>query len=633
MKSIYVRAKQQLNNCIQLSSKECKDNHSHAYEIATIADSRLSSRAASTTLDLSNDFNVMSYDTSQKRFRYDKLRGRWSLAVDFYFACTSHAFGSVVFSELPVYVLLFGGVYSICSYLIGMLLYAIPIFGIQTFLGQFSSSGIISVFRVAPIFKGIGYSILFHNLATLSYYAVLASIPLIYAANSLHTVIPWMSCDNAWNSVNCSTHSYYDEEDEEQYPHATVEFFRAIIRSADSGTKDLWISWPMLCGVLAVWLLVIFIVLKKITFIGKFLRCLGLIMMTTFGAIFVHLLIHVEFSWDSFISYMEPTVNNSKATIMAGVRAAILMPTWVLGPGWGTILTLASHNSFRRNSEKLIYWISGTHMLMTFMALICGRIALDHFEDHVGLFHYHVEEEHNMQFLYLCFAYLFGSFTSLPNFWSFLFFSMLFMAELSAVIIQMMTVLTAIFDEYESARSRKPLITILMITTLLLTSAYFCTKQGFAYLHLLPDIVTLTHLTLSILLLTITTWIYGRERFQCDLQFMLGKTITNFKIFLLRFVTPAFLVISIFQVLYLLQKEDPPSLLMIIIQSLVYIIAPIYMVYKVCRTTGSLRDRLKQCFAPHDWHPVDADNRRFYEEIMGTSEMLVILDREHRQPT
>jgi len=48
------------------------------------------------------------------------------------------------------------------------------------------------------------------------------------------------------------------------------------------------------------------------------------------------------------------------------------------------------------------------------------------------------------------------------------------------------------------------------------------------------------------------------------------------------------------------------------------------MVYKVCRTNGDWRQRLQQCLAPHDWHPVDADNRRFYEEIMGISEMLVI---------
>jgi len=38
-----------------------------------------------------------------------------------------------------------------------------------------------------------------------------------------------------------------------------------------------------------------------------------------------------------------------------------------------------------------------------------------------------------------------------------------------------------------------------------------------------------------------TTWVYGRVRFQCDLQFMLGKTISSFKIFFIRFATPIFL--------------------------------------------------------------------------------------------
>lgn len=56
-----------------------------------------------------------------------------------------------------------------------------------------------------------------------------------------------MSCNNTWNTVNCSTHDFYDEDvssygitlgiqkiilisffskEEELFPHATVEFFR-----------------------------------------------------------------------------------------------------------------------------------------------------------------------------------------------------------------------------------------------------------------------------------------------------------------------------------------------------------------------------------------------------------------------
>lgn len=61
------------------------------------------------------------------------------------------------------------------------------------------------------------------------------------------------------------------------------------------------------------------------------------------------------------------------------------------------------------------------------------------FTDHVALLHVHVNEEHNMRFVYICFAYLFGSFTSLPNFWTFLFFFMLFLAELSAVVCMLIS--------------------------------------------------------------------------------------------------------------------------------------------------------------------------------------------------
>uniref|UniRef100_W8ARF3 Sodium-and chloride-dependent glycine transporter 1 n=5 Tax=Ceratitis capitata TaxID=7213 RepID=W8ARF3_CERCA len=565
-----------------------------------------------------------TYETLQRPFKHDRRRGQWSATADFYFACTSHAFGSIIFSEVPVYAMIFGGVFFLPMYLIAIILYAIPIFIIQTFLGQFSTSGLISAFRVAPLFKGIGYSILLLNLISLAYYGIVAAVPLIYAANSVHTVIPWMSCDNAWNTPNCSTHSTYDVDELALDPHATVEFFRYIILSDDSSPHEYVISWPVLCGTVGVWLLTLGILLKRVSFIGKFFRCICVIMFAVFLAIFVHLLCYIKLDWETFVSYFKPTLSNSFNGVLGGMRTAILMSTWLLGPGWGNVLTLASHNRFHRDSEKLTYWVSGTHVLLAFMAMICGRIAFDHFEDHVGFLHFHFDEEHYMQFLYLCFAYLFGSFTTLPNFWCFLFFGMIFLAELSAIIIQMMSVLTALFDEYEQLRTKKSRITIALSLLMLAVSIYFCTKKGFEHLDLLPNIVILSHLIISIVLLLMTTWIYGRERFQCDLQFMLGKTITSFKIFLIRFLTPAFFVLSFIQTLYFLERDNSPTALVIVSQCVIYAIAPAYMIYKVCQTNGTLRNRLKQCFAPHDWHPVDADNRRFYEEIMGVSEMLVM---------
>ncbi|EDX04120.1 GD22474 [Drosophila simulans] len=521
-----------------------------------------------------------AYDTLERPYRHDKCRGRWAKSADFYFASCTHAFSSLIFSELSTFGILHGGwLLFIIAYLMGMLFYSLPIFLIQAFLGQFSSSGTISAFRVAPIFKGIGYAILLLNLGTLTYYSIGAVVPLIYTVNSIHPVIPWMSCNNSWNTQECSLHENYDVDDYRVDPHSTVE---STIASTAKGSTSMSISWSMLIGVLSIWLVVLALLLKPVAFL------------------------------DSFDS------------ILATARTALLMAGGALGPGWGSIITLSSYNNFRRDAERLSIWVCLTHITIGLMGLLCCNVAHDHFEDHVGMMPLHVDEKHHMQFLYLCFSYLFGRFTTTPNLWAFLFFGMIFLSELCALIIQMMSVVTALFDEFETLRSRRILVISTLIFCLTASSVYFCTQLGFSQLTQLPNLAVFTHLLISGILVLMTTWVYGRVRFQCDLQFMLGKTISSFKIFFIRFATPIFLGLCLFQLTYLFTRDRIHDVLIYVSQGLILLTAMSYMVYKVCRTNGDWRQRLQQCLAPHDWHPVDADNRRFYEEIMGISEMLVI---------
>ncbi|XP_051859289.1 sodium-dependent serotonin transporter-like [Drosophila albomicans] len=142
-------------------------------------------------------------------------------------------------------------------------------FCIQTFLGQFSTSGAISAFRVSPIFKGIGYSILLLNLGTLTYYSVNAAVPLIYAVNTLHDVLPWMSCNNTWNSPNCSTHNSYDVDEDDQKPHSTVEYFHSMIGSIRDGSGAWSLSWSMVLAIVGIWVVVLLLLLNRVSIIGK----------------------------------------------------------------------------------------------------------------------------------------------------------------------------------------------------------------------------------------------------------------------------------------------------------------------------------------------------------------------------
>lgn len=60
--------------------------------------------------------NTSSYDTMERPFRPDNLRGRWSKLADFYFASSSYAFSTMAFSDAPVWALMFGGWSKYISY-------------------------------------------------------------------------------------------------------------------------------------------------------------------------------------------------------------------------------------------------------------------------------------------------------------------------------------------------------------------------------------------------------------------------------------------------------------------------------------------------------------------------------------
>ncbi|XP_055853255.1 sodium- and chloride-dependent neutral and basic amino acid transporter B(0+)-like [Episyrphus balteatus] len=154
----------------------------------------------------------MSYLTSYDSgggvpFKPNKDRGFWSSSSDFFYACVCNAFRmDVAFGVAAVPFLTKGGIYMLIAMIINVILFSYPIVFMQSFLGQFSSTGFISSFRVAPLFKGIGYISLAMNLFSLSYYAIFVAVPILFFLHSLHPTLPW-SCE-AWQLRN---HTYeYD---------------------------------------------------------------------------------------------------------------------------------------------------------------------------------------------------------------------------------------------------------------------------------------------------------------------------------------------------------------------------------------------------------------------------------------
>ncbi|XP_043646622.1 sodium- and chloride-dependent neutral and basic amino acid transporter B(0+)-like [Drosophila teissieri] len=95
-----------------------------------------------------------SYDTGLKPFSPFLKRGKWEKPTDYLFACFGLALKLDIF--VASYWFFFDmGIFAMMPYLVYMVIYLVPIMVIHSFMGQFSSSGFISAFRLSPFFKGM----------------------------------------------------------------------------------------------------------------------------------------------------------------------------------------------------------------------------------------------------------------------------------------------------------------------------------------------------------------------------------------------------------------------------------------------------------------------------------------------
>lgn len=91
-------------------------------------------------------------------------------------------------------------------YTIMFILGGLPIFYLEMSLGQYFSSGCLTVWRrVCPLAKGIGYAMCILNFFTGLYYNTIISWAVFFFVESFTSELPWTSCNNPWNSDDCKT--------------------------------------------------------------------------------------------------------------------------------------------------------------------------------------------------------------------------------------------------------------------------------------------------------------------------------------------------------------------------------------------------------------------------------------------
>lgn len=132
-----------------------------------------------------------------------EARGHWASKTEFILSCMGYAIGLGNVWRFPYLCYRNGGGAFLVPYLLMLVLCGIPLFFLEVCLGQFSGTGCVTVFKIAPLLKGAGAAIIVINFICTAYYNVIISYPILFLWRSLQTHLPWENCRNAWNTDRC----------------------------------------------------------------------------------------------------------------------------------------------------------------------------------------------------------------------------------------------------------------------------------------------------------------------------------------------------------------------------------------------------------------------------------------------
>ncbi|XP_037552075.1 sodium- and chloride-dependent GABA transporter 2-like [Nematolebias whitei] len=183
-------------------------------------------------------------------------RGQWSNKVEFILSVAGSIIGLGNMWRFPYLCYKNGGGAFLIPYLIFLFTCGVPVFFLETALGQFTSQGGITCWRkVSPLFEGEDHSrktatsqiltdyckFFCFNRAGLGYgtqvivtllnfyYIIVLAWGIFYLYFSFSGDLAWSSCNNTWNTENCV---------EFQRRNTTVN--ETILRNATSPVMEFW---------------------------------------------------------------------------------------------------------------------------------------------------------------------------------------------------------------------------------------------------------------------------------------------------------------------------------------------------------------------------------------------------------
>ncbi|XP_060253442.1 sodium- and chloride-dependent glycine transporter 1 isoform X1 [Ovis aries] len=497
-------------------------------------------------------------------------RGNWGNQIEFVLTSVGYAVGLGNVWRFPYLCYRNGGGAFLIPYFIMVTFCGIPVFFMELSFGQFASQGCLGVWRISPMFKGVGYGMIVVSTYIGIYYNMVVSIAFYYFFSSLTSVLPWTYCDNPWNTPDCVSVLDNPNITKSVQPPALLGNVSQALNLTLQRTSPSEEYWK-------------FYVLKMSDDIGNF------------GEVQVHLLSCLFVSWvvvflclmqgirtsgkvvyfTATFPYVVLTILFFRGVTLEGASTGIkyyLTPQWdkileakvwgdaasqifySLGCAWGGLITMASYNKFHNNCYRDSVVISITNCATSIYAGFVIFSILGFMANHLGEDVSSVAE-HGPGLAFVAYP---EALTLLPiaPLWSLLFFFMLILMGLGTQFCLLETLVTALVDEVgnEWILQRKSYVTLGIAVAGFLLGIPLTSQAGIYWLLLMDNYAASFSLVIiSCIMCVCIMYIYGHQNYFQDVQMMLGFPPPLFFQICWRVISPA--IIFLILIFLLIQYE------------------------------------------------------------------------------
>lgn len=532
-------------------------------------------------------------------------RPTWSRQIEFTLAGIGCAVGLGNVWRFPYLCYRSGGGAFLVPYLFMLMVLGIPLLYMELTVGQYTRRGPVHALAiVCPLLKGVGLASVAISFIMCTYYNVVITWALYYLFSSFQAPLPWQSCNNTWNTLNCTNHA----TNSSYSSTASQEFFRYKMLEQTGGVEDAGeMRWELFLILILAWILIYLCIFKGVKSTGKVVYFTALFPYVILIALLVNnvqlpgavkgIVFFIVPEWEKLLS-VEVWVN-AAAQIFNSI-----------GIGFGSLLAMSSYNSFNNNVLKDTLAIAIINSLTSILAGFVIFSALGYMSHLQGIAIKDLAVD-GPGLVYVVYPQAFAN-MPVAQLWAVMFFFMLLCLGLDSEFAMVEVLVTSLLDEYYQSLiqtfKRKEFFVLAVCAAACLLGIP-CVMQVGIYVFQLMDHYTaiVSILFLAFFEILAICWFYGVRRLSNNLKEMTGQGANIY--FMVCWLVVAPILITVILVFAVIQfkparYEDyifPPWAQgvgwVIALASIIWI--PLGAVHTLWVLPGSLMQKLKLSITPY----------------------------------